>query len=114
MSETTLEYQTITYPPDKSVWGPAFWIYLHTAASEYPERPGRSDKLEMKDHIKKWVDSIPCVDPCRNHAKEFITKNPPALGNRKDLLEYTCALHNSVNEKLGKPITRCVLARREN
>ena len=110
MSETTLDYQTVTYPPDKSVWGPAMWIYLHTAASQYPEKPNRSDRIEMKEHIRKWVESIPCVDPCRNHAREFIRKNPIALGSRKDLLEFTCSLHNSVNEKLGKPITRCTLA----
>ena len=64
----------------------------------------------MKEHIRKFVEFIPCVDPCKLHAREFIRKNPPALGSRKELLEYTCALHNSVNEKLGKPITRCVLA----
>ena len=111
MSETEqIQYKTVEYPPSKEVWGNAYWVYLHTSATQYPANPNRSDKLRMKDHIKNFIEFIPCEDPCQIHARQFIRNNPPALDSRKSLLEWTCALHNSVNEKLGKDIVRCVLA----
>jgi Erv1 / Alr family len=110
LSETEqIQYKTVEYPPSKEVWGPAYWTYLHTSATQYPANPNRSDKLKMKELIRNFVESIPCEDPCQIHARKFIKNNPPALDNRKSLLEWTCALHNSVNEKLGKDIVRCVL-----
>lgn len=107
------QYQTIEYPQKKDVWGPAYWVYLHTSATQYPKVPDRSDRLNMNEHIKQWLNFIPCEDPCQIHAKQFVKQNPPALDSRNSLLEWTCALHNAVNERLGKPIMRCVLANEE-
>lgn len=41
------ERQTIEYPQKKEVWGPAYWVYLHTSATQYPKVPNRGDVTEQ-------------------------------------------------------------------
>ena len=98
----------ITYPPPKDVWGPSYWVYLHTSASIYPKSPTRSDKLEAKEMVHTFIENVPC-GKCREHARSYVKDNPPKLDSRKSFYMWTCEFHNQANKDQGKPTYECKL-----
>lgn len=73
----------------QDIWGPSLWRELHAQA-----RNGIS---------REWLDAftarVPCGD-CRRHWIELVKMIPPPLG---DAYEWSVAIHNAVNRRLGKP-----------
>jgi len=90
-------------PP--SVWGPYFWLTIHTIALAYPKEPSYSDKKSAKEFFESLQFLLPCPI-CREHLKDHLRKNPlgPHLDRRDDLFKWTVVLHNEVNKSLNKPI----------
>ena len=89
-------------PP--SVWGPYFWLTIHTVALAYPKEPSYSDKKSAKEFFESLQFLLPCP-LCREHLKDHLRKNPltPHLDKRDDLFKWTVVLHNEVNKSLNKP-----------
>jgi hypothetical protein len=51
----------------------------------------------------------PCSE-CARHLRTELAKRPPRVGSRQELSNWMCALHNRVNERLGKPAFNCAVA----
>ena len=89
-----------------SIWGPAAWSFLHTAAFAYgtdPEKP----TAEEKKHAMQFFTVLPYMLPCsicRAHYLEHIKKHPPNVTNRDSLSRWVVKIHNIVNANSGKPI----------
>lgn len=91
---------------DTLFWGPGLWVALHSMTFDYPENPSLEDKQRYRAffHTLKYV--LPC-GTCRAHYTEGIEKKmpiEPALKNRDTLSRWLVDFHNSVNQRLGKPI----------
>ena len=98
--------------PDTDTWGPLLWTLLHALA----ERTGSGAAMFLEDEKQRWLfllnnfsTIIPCRE-CKIHARVWIEDHPPtefkslAPEERKPWLRaYFYALHESVNERLGKP-----------
>lgn len=89
-------------PP--SVWGPFFWHTIHISALGYPSNPSYGHKKAAKEFYESLMFLIPCP-VCREHYAEYMKTMPvsPFLDRREDLFKWTVELHNTVNQKLGKP-----------
>jgi hypothetical protein len=81
----------------KSVWGPALWVYLHTAAN-YCDDPDAFSAL-----VLSLVGTLPCPD-CRKHLKEYTAKLPPSatIRDASSASDYIRELHDHVNVLTGK------------
>jgi FAD-linked sulfhydryl oxidase len=95
--------QVIEYPLSKQTWGSSLWNYLHTMATNFPNSPRRSDKLEARESLYHFVKNIPCLSPCRTSAINYMKVNPPNLESKEGYFDWTVNFHNFVNRKLGKP-----------
>lgn len=82
-------------------WGPLAWDLIHTMAA-IADRTPEIDNARVicpKVLARFWM-FLPCNE-CREHYRELVLKSPPP---RRDFYFYTVALHNRVNEMLGKPL----------
>ena len=93
----------IVYPLTKKEWGNAHWNYLHSITANYPNIPKHQDKINMQSSLYHFVYNIPCLEPCRESAVNYVKHNPPKLGSKNSLFNWSVDFHNFVNDKLGKP-----------
>ena len=81
----------------RSVWGPALWSFLHTAAASLDNPEAFSQILEALPR------TLPCPE-CRTHAEDYLRLHPPTgLTDALSASRYLFEFHNVVNERLGKP-----------
>jgi hypothetical protein len=94
-------------------WGPSLWTILHGLA----EKGGKTIFTSFRDDEKRqWillVELLPKIIPCpmcREHAQEWILKNPikPIKDLDNDelydwLTNWVYTFHESVNARTGKP-----------
>jgi hypothetical protein len=87
-----------------TVWGPAWWLVLHTISFGYPLRP----TTEERHNTKAFMSILQKVLPCK-YCRENLVKNYKALPLRKDRLKdraafsrYVYDLHAHVNKMLEK------------
>lgn len=93
----------------KEELGRATWLFLHTLAAQYPERPTRQQQKDVKVLMDTLTRIYPCAD-CAAHFKYVLKAHPPRVSNKGELQEWMCIIHNSVNRRLGKPAFNCNLA----
>lgn len=83
------------------LWGSYYWYFIHCCAYNYKEN--------KKDYYILFFDLLckylPCID-CRKSYKYYYENNKLNFKNKNDLIEWTCKLHNYVNEKRNVS-TRC-------
>ena len=98
----TNEYNNMVNP---NVWGPAFWLILHTGASNYPISASPITKKRMKGFILGIPSMLPCAT-CSDHATIHIEEHKDELDNicsgRETLFKFFVDFHNIVNERYGK------------
>lgn len=84
----------------KSIWGPALWIYLHTAAT-FCTDPSAFGAL-----ISSLVGTLPCPE-CRSHLKEYVDRMPPSASVRgaTSALQYVQRLHDHVSALTKKKVS---------
>ena len=99
-----------TYPQNEE-WGPLLWILLHTIA----EKAGRqTNMLTLGDEERAWplfVKTLPSALPCpfcREHLQSYLNEHPFTLPLdyyewKTYIPQYFYELHESVNQRLGKP-----------
>ncbi len=82
----------------KSTWGPALWLYMHTAA-EFCDDAGA-----FYVFLGSLTGTLPCPE-CRRHLLEYTSKHPPAqvVVDAKTASAYVHDLHNHVNILTKKP-----------
>lgn len=87
------------------VWGPFFWTSLHVAASQYSLTPTEEERKGFTSFFESLVYVLPCKK-CRNDYSEILKYSPvyPHTLSRTDLSVWVWRLHNTVNQKLGRPL----------
>ena len=92
--------------PPPSVWGPFLWKVLHGIGdSGYRLAPSVNPFHKDQEREAIWILThleycIPCKE-CIDHVFQF-KKKVPVPKSSATIQDWICALHNSVNEKLGK------------
>lgn len=92
-----------------SIWGPLVWRLLHGFAKIHDDRMvGDKDgscSSWLAGFLRLLRVILPCQE-CRSSYAQFLLKSEKemvkALGNGS-MMEFVFALHNMVNEKLGRP-----------
>ena len=88
---------------DATIWGPALWKVLHTAAQN---RQLKSRQALWANLMKALRTGIPCPD-CSAHFNSWMNSHPmrttllPNIGI--DHSKWFLDLHNDVNRRTGKP-----------
>jgi len=88
--------------------GRATWLFLHTLAAQYPERPTRQQRKDAKTLIDVLTRMYPCGE-CARHFKQVVAASPPRVESKKEFSHWMCEIHNVVNRSLGKPSFNCNL-----
>lgn len=92
-----------------AVWGPMGWMTLHSISLCYPENPTTQDKKHVSEFMDAFTATITCAR-CRDHFYSLFStykRAVPSLFNSKnDFFLAICRMHNSVNKRLEKPISR--------
>lgn len=80
---------------------------LHSMASLYPDEPTGSEKALMNSWLDLFASTITCPS-CQGHFQETLevyrSRFPGMLESRAAFLMFTFRAHNSVNQRLRKPI----------
>ena len=86
----------------KAVWGPAFWITLHSAAASCG--PSSCDNFKDFVYAVAWV--LPCTE-CQRHLRSYLQQYPmdQTIADATTASRYCFDLHNYVNVSIGKPVT---------
>lgn len=89
-------------------WGGAAWIFLHSAAYQWPEQPTMDDRMRMYNFLRALPFVLPC-DKCQKHALKFVHRHVTSpssepLSSRDSLARFMNAFHNNVNKRLGRPL----------
>jgi|UniRef100_A0A6C0BHL8 hypothetical protein len=87
-----------------SVWGPCLWRSIHVIALGYPYSPTDEDKKNYKEFYENFWKVIPCQKCSVNYKRhlEELEHIDGFLSSPDDLFSWTVALHNIVNNELGK------------
>ncbi|ESO08823.1 hypothetical protein HELRODRAFT_74545, partial [Helobdella robusta] len=96
-------------PLEREDLGRNTWSLLHTLAAYIPDETSKEDKEDLKHFMATLGKFYPC-DVCANELASrpmVLKQNPPDVRSRNDFCQWMCRLHNSVNERLGKPLFDC-------
>ncbi|XP_012836727.1 PREDICTED: FAD-linked sulfhydryl oxidase ERV1-like [Erythranthe guttata] len=93
-------------PTTKEDLGRATWTFLHTLAAQYPDKPSRQQKMDVKELMAILSRMYPCKE-CADHFKEVIRSNPVEAGSHHEFSQWVCRVHNVVNRSLGKLVFPC-------
>ncbi|KAL7109143.1 hypothetical protein ACP275_06G157000 [Erythranthe tilingii] len=93
-------------PTTKEDLGRATWTFLHTLAAQYPDKPTRQQKRDVKELMAILFRMYPCKE-CADHFKEVIRSNPVEAGSHHEFSQWVCRVHNVVNRSLGKLVFPC-------
>ena len=93
-------------PVDKDDLGQRTWTLLHTLAAYFPENPKAEHKVYAEFFFKSLAALYPCKI-CAEHMEKYVESKPPDARNREALSLWVCALHNEVNDVLGKKKFAC-------
>eukprot|EP01023_Acetabularia_acetabulum_P066250 TRINITY_DN8913_c0_g1_i1.p2 TRINITY_DN8913_c0_g1~~TRINITY_DN8913_c0_g1_i1.p2 ORF type:complete len:193 (-),score=22.73 TRINITY_DN8913_c0_g1_i1:78-656(-) len=92
----------------KDELGRSTWTFLHTLAAQYPQQPTKQQQRDTQQLIQCMTRMYPCAD-CAHHFQKIVKENPPRVCNGRELRQWTCEVHNTVNRSLGKPVFNCAL-----
>ena len=91
----------------KNDWGPTIWMMIHFFAANL-----KKNKINIYiEFIKTLMYVIPCEE-CRKHLRENLKNQPLVINKNMDrsvdinllIFEWSCNLHNLVNQQLNKPV----------
>jgi hypothetical protein len=89
---------------DPTVWGPSYWMFLHTVAANYPKHPNAITKKIHYRLLHNFHEFLPHREIAANFRK-LLEMYPvtPYLDSRGRLVEWVNFIHNKINEHIGKP-----------
>lgn len=93
-------------PPDAVEIGNAGWTLLHTISAYYPKQPTPLHQQSIKQLLDSLALLYPCKE-CADHLREDLKMNPVAVDSQDALVAWMCAMHNRVNQRLGKEVFDC-------
>ncbi|KAF5833670.1 ERV/ALR sulfhydryl oxidase domain-containing protein [Dunaliella salina] len=88
--------------------GRSTWTLLHMLAAQFPDNPSRQQRRDARQLIDCLTRIYPCSE-CARHFKEIVRRDPPMVNSGKDLRQWMCRVHNTVNRSLNKPVFNCDL-----
>ena len=92
----------------KEELGTSTWVFLHTLAAQYPDKPSTRQKRDVKNLIDIMTRLYPCGE-CAEHFQEIVKVHPPQVESRESLSRWMCDVHNVVNRSLNKPVFNCAV-----
>ncbi|KAM3303214.1 FAD-linked sulfhydryl oxidase ERV1 isoform X1 [Capsicum chacoense] len=93
-------------PVTKEELGRATWTFLHTLGAQYPDKPTRQQRKDVKELMAILSRMYPCSE-CADHFKEVLRANPVQAGSQAEFSQWLCHVHNIVNRSLSKPKFPC-------
>jgi FAD-linked sulfhydryl oxidase len=105
----------LSYPSHlPEIFGPPMWWTIHTMASGYPEKPSAQKQADCEAFVRALPGMLPC-SACGIHLREELANRdiPLACSSNTALSLLWCEVHNTVNERLGKPVVDCARAQSE-
>jgi len=89
---------------DSKIWGPHYWVFLHTIALTYPLYPSTVTKKKYY----QFIHNIPLFIPVKTMAanfKKILDEYPvtPYLDSRASFVKWMHFIHNKINTQLEKP-----------
>lgn len=88
-------------PSGPMCWGPPQWIALHQMLRGYPDKPSPVAQTALKAYVIAMAGVIPC-SVCSQHWSELAPT--VKTGSRYEALKWSIDAHNTVNQRLGKPV----------
>lgn len=89
---------------DPVIWGPHYWFFLHTVASNYPVNPTSIQKKIHYRLIHNLHEYIPHRESANIFSAMLLTfPVAPYLDTRNDFVRWMNMIHNKVNSNLDKP-----------
>ncbi len=88
--------------------GRGTWNLLHRMAAAFDKQPTPARQQEAAELVRLLGQLYPCPD-CAEHFRQLLQESPPDTGDNKRFSLWLCSVHNSVNERLGKPLFPCEL-----
>lgn len=88
------------YPPNRKELGRAGWLYLHSLAAEFTEKPTELETLKTKAWCYSFASLYPC-HICKESLLEIYKALPPITNSRREFLKWTSDVHNRVNVELS-------------
>lgn len=102
----TMKKGNLASPLTKEELGRATWTFLHTLAAQYPDKPTRQQKKDVKELMSILSRMYPCKE-CADHFQEILRSNPVQAGSHAEFSQWLCHVHNTVNRSLSKPVFPC-------
>ncbi|KAL8097258.1 FAD-linked sulfhydryl oxidase ERV1 [Apium graveolens] len=93
-------------PASKEELGRATWTFLHTLGAQFPDKPTRQQKKDVKELMAIISRIYPCKE-CADHFKDVLRANPVEAGSQEEFSQWLCRTHNVVNRSLGKLVFPC-------
>lgn len=90
---------------DRELLGRSTWNLLHSLGS-VNQKNTLSRKMLLLDFIIILSLIYPC-QKCAPHFQKYLKNNPPWIEHNNSFALWLCRFHNSVNQRLGKPIFDC-------
>jgi hypothetical protein len=90
---------------DRELLGRSTWNLLHALGSAN-QKNSLQRKLLLFDFIIALSLIYPCPK-CAPHFQKYVKNNPPLMEHNNSFALWLCRFHNSVNQRLGKPIFDC-------
>lgn len=87
------------------VWGPGFWMTLHTISMNYPTHPTSAQRSQYRVFFNSLRHVLPC-GKCRDNLVDNLATTrygARVFKNRDTLSRWVYDLHKCVNTMLGKP-----------
>ena len=81
----------------RSVWGPRYWAFIHTAAMTATDVP------TTKATLRSVVENVPCSE-CAPHARQYMQQHASeyaAITTAPQLAAFYVAFHNAVSARVG-------------
>lgn len=91
---------------DPRIWGKSAWVFLHSVAHSYPEKPNYQDVENYRAFYQQLENVLPCFKCRKNFGKNI--KNLPltnqVLSSQKNLRNWMIKLNNLVNQETNSPL----------
>ncbi|KAK1359005.1 Sulfhydryl oxidase [Heracleum sosnowskyi] len=90
-------------PVSKEELGRATWTFLHTLGAQFPDKPTRQQKKDVKELMAILSRIYPCKE-CADNFKDVLRANPVEAGSQAEFSQWLCRTHNVVNRRKPRKV----------
>lgn len=85
----------------KAELGRHAWYLFHTVLARFPMEPTEGERQDLGVWVEYFTKLYPCGD-CAAHFQSVLKDFPVQSSSRIAAAQWGCAVHNRVNERIGK------------